>query len=334
MSFWKGLPASVLVHAAAAGIVFAGIAPRETVEDVAAAPVELVLEIESSPVLAQQPVNELAQARAVPEPPVPAPPEERIVEPEPQPVSEPVPPPEPEPQSTAEPMPPREPEPQQLAEPVPVPVPVPAPVRDLPPPAVPTPESLSQQASQIEELASLRGNEPLPAAPPSARQQQPKPAEEKPAAKRTKKVEERRKTAAAKSKPDANAERKDARSRKSTRQTAALAAGKGSDGRTRSTDGRALEQSYKSKVLARLRSVKRYPEAARRKKLEGTAVLSFTINARGQVTAARISGRSGHAAIDGAALAMARNAAPFPPFPPGMGRQQMSFRVPVQFKID
>jgi protein TonB len=290
--------------------------------------VELVLEIESSPVLAQQQVSEVAEASAVPEPPVPAPPKERIVEPEPQPVSEPVPPPEPEPPPTAEPIHPPEPEPQQLAEPAPVPV------RDLPPPAVPTPESLSQQTRQIEERAALTGDEPLPVAPRAARQQPPKPAEERPAAKRMKKVEERRKTAAAKSKPDANAERQEARSRKSTRQTAALAAGKGSDGRTRSTDGRALEQSYKSKVLARLRSVKRYPEAARRKKLEGTAVLSFTINARGQVTAARISGRSGHASIDGAALAMARNAAPFPPIPPGMGRQQMSFRVPIQFKID
>lgn len=319
MSFWRGLPVSMIVHAAAAGIVLASIAPREMVEDVASAPVELVLEIESSPVNAQRPVNEAAEASTVPEAPTPAPPEERIVEPEPepQPLAEPRPAPEPASQ----------PEPQQMAEPVP------AAVRDLPPPAVSTLESLIRQAGQTEELTTPAGAEPLPVAPPAVRPPLPEPAEAKPGVKPAEKAE-RHKAASAKAKPDAKAERKSTRSQKAARQTAALAAGKGSDGSTRSTDGRALERSYKSKVLARLRSVKRYPEAAHREKLEGTAVLSFTINARGQVTAARISGRSGHAAIDGAALAMARNAAPFPHFPPGMGRQQMSFRVPVQFKID
>jgi|GEM_PF-4114536 len=118
------------------------------------------------------------------------------------------------------------------------------------------------------------------------------------------------------------------------KQTAALAAGRGSTGTIRSTDGKASEQTYKSKVLARLRSAKRYPDAARAKELEGTAVLTFTVSASGQLTAARITNGSGFAVLDSAALAMARGAAPFPPFPPGMNRAQMTFRVPVQFNID
>ena len=305
MSFWKGLPASVFVHAAAAGIVLASISPEDRVEDVASAPVELVLEIESSPAVAQQPVSEEAEARPHAEAPVAAPSEKETEEPEPEADSAsetPVAQPEPEPL------------PQKIAE-----IPL-ALQRDLPPPAVPTPDSMIRQASESAELTAPAGIEPLPAGPPAAEQRSPK---------RSERAEKRKSE-----KVEVRKERKASHSRKAERQTAALAAGKGSDGLTRSTDGRALEQSYKSKVLARLRSVKRYPEAARRKGLEGTAVLSFTINARGQVTAARISGRSGYAAIDGAALAMARNAAPFPPFPPGIGRQQMSFRVPVQFKID
>lgn len=301
MRFWKGLTASVIVHAAAAGFVLASISPGDKVEDAASAPVELVLDIESSPAVAKQPVSEEAEASTVAEAPVPAAAEDAIAELEPMP----------------------EPEPEQAAEAVA------KAVRDLPAPAVPTPESLILQMSQRAELTAPAGLAPLPAAPPAARQPPPKPADARPAAKRTGKAEIRKEA-----KAEARTERKASRSRKAERQTAALAAGRGSDGRTRTTGGRALEQSYKSKVLARLRSVKRYPDAARRKGLEGTAVLSFTINARGQVTAARISGRSGHAAIDRAALAMARNAAPFPPFPPGMGRQQMSFRVPVQFSID
>ena len=304
MSFWKGLPVSVIVHAAAAGVVLASISPKDRVEDVVSAPVELVLEIESSPAVTQQPAVEEAEASTLPEAPANTPTEKAIEEPSP--------------------LPEREPEPQDVADEAL------APQRDLPPPSVPTPESLIRQASQSAELTAPAGIEPLPAGAPATEQPKPKRAEAKPAQKRSQRAEKRESAKAEKRKK----ERKASESRKAERQTAALAAGKGSDGRTRSTDGLALEKSYKSKVLARLRSVKRYPEAARRKGLEGTAVLSFTINARGQVTAARISGRSGHAAIDGAALAMARNAAPFPPFPPGMGRQQMSFRVPVQFKID
>lgn len=309
MSFWKGLPVSVIVHAAAAGIVLASISPEERVEDIASAPVELVLEIESSPAIAQQPAIEEAEASTLPEAPVNTPAEKATEEPA---------------LAVAQPEPEPELEPKDIA------AEAPAPQRDLPPPSVPTPDTLIRQASQSAELTAPAGVEALPAAPPAAEQPKPKRAGTKPAQKRSERAEKRQPAKTEERKKD----RKESRSRKAERQTAVLAAGRGSDGRTRSTDGRALEQSYKSKVLARLRSVKRYPEAARRKGLEGTAVLSFTINARGQVTAARISGRSGHVAIDGAALAMARNAAPFPPFPPGIGRQQMSFRVPVQFKID
>ncbi|WP_421696438.1 TonB family protein [Aestuariivirga sp.] len=264
MTFWRGLPASIIVHAAAATIVFASIAEGEhVIEDVASMPTELILEIDSSPVLERPAVEEDASAKEpaeVPAPPLSPPPLEQRPVVQPQPAVE-------TPEVTA----------ALGAEPVVVPPPV----------------------EKIEKF------------PPNL--QQPLPKAEKPAPKRERAVTLRK---------------------KSVKQKAALAAGKGSDGKIRTTDGKALEQSYKSKILARLRSAKRYPDAARRKGLEGTAVLSFTIDAAGRLTAARISTRSGAPAIDDAALAMARNAAPFPPFPPGLARQQMTFRVPVQFAID
>lgn len=121
---------------------------------------------------------------------------------------------------------------------------------------------------------------------------------------------------------------------KKMKQKAALASGRGSTGKTRSTDGAASDASFKSGVLARLRSAKRYPGAARKKGMEGIAVLSFTISASGHVTSARIVKGSGHALLDQATLAMARNAQPFPAIPAGFARSQMTFRVPVQFNID
>ncbi len=118
------------------------------------------------------------------------------------------------------------------------------------------------------------------------------------------------------------------------KQVAALAAGKGSLGKLRSTDGKAAEQSYNSKILARLRAAKKYPAAARGKGIEGTAILSFTISSSGKLTSARVVKGAGHALLDSAVIAMARNAAPFPAFPQAIAKSQMTFRVPVQFKIN
>ena len=292
MIFWRGLPASFVIHLVAVGIVSAHVVSRgDVAEDVPSLPVELVLDIDSSPVpqqaAAAESPGEVEAEEAATEPPAPV--ADAL------PHDPPVPPAESRPDAVP---PPRsDPAPRAVAE-LPAPcaddavVPAPAPRADMPPPP----------------------SRPVTTAPPP--------------------VKPVTRMAAKPPPPEQVQKKKVSRQRKSVKQVAALAAGKGSTGRVRSTDGRALEQSYKSKVLARLRSAKRYPEAARRKGAEGTAVLSFTVDAAGRLTAARISSRSGEEDIDRAAIAMARAAAPFPPFPPGLGRQQMTFRVPVQFTID
>lgn len=293
MIFWRGLPASFVIHLVAVGIVSAHVVSRgDVAEDVPSLPVELVLDIDSSPV---------PQQAAAVESPGEAEAEEVAAEP---------------PAPVADTLPPDPPAPPAAPQPVDVP---------SPPQPEPAPPQLAElQSPTADEALPLplreRADMPPPPLRPAAAESQPV----KPAAR-----------TAAKPPPQEQVQKKKvSRQRKSIKQVAALAAGKGSTGQVRSTDGRALEQSYKSKVLARLRSAKRYPEAARRKGAEGTAVLSFTIDATGRLTAARISGHSGEAEIDRAAIAMARAAAPFPPFPPGLGRQQMTFRVPVQFTID
>ncbi len=293
MNFWRGLPASFVIHLVAVGIVSAHVVSRgDVAEDVPSLPVELVLDIDSSPV---------PQQSAAVESPGEAEVEEAAAEP-PAPVAEALPP--------DPPMPPAEPQPVAMPSP---PSPEPAP-----------PQVAELQSSTADEAVPLLQRERADMPPPTPSPATAAPQPVKPAA-----------TTAAKSPPQAQVRKtKGSSQRRSIKQVAALAAGKGSTGQSRSTDGRALEQSYKSKVLARLRSAKRYPEAARRKGAEGTAVLSFTIDAAGRLTAARISGHSGEAEIDRATIAMARAAAPFPPFPPGLGRQQMTFRVPVQFTID
>jgi periplasmic protein TonB len=63
-------------------------------------------------------------------------------------------------------------------------------------------------------------------------------------------------------------------------------------------------------------------------------VLSFTLNTGGRVVQARIVRGSRHAALDSATLAMAQEAPPFPAIPAELARSRMTFKVPIQFKIE
>jgi periplasmic protein TonB len=76
---------------------------------------------------------------------------------------------------------------------------------------------------------------------------------------------------------------------------------------------------------------KHYPEAARARGEQGTVRLALTIGRSGQVMSARLVGSSGSAALDQAALEMARNASGRP-LPPEMG-SSVSLIVPVRYSI-
>ena len=252
----RGIAMSLVVHGVAATLVSvsAAIHSDTLVEDVAAIPVELILEIESAPVAPAAPVEEIIKAAPV----------EKVVE--------------------------SEPEIQTASLPAPILQPAPELVTKQE-----TPVQVPQAIEKIPETKIIKEK------PRKAEVQKPVP----------KKLQ--------------SSQRK---------QVAALAAGKGSVGQKRSTDGKAAESSYNSKVLARLRAAKKYPAAARGEGIEGTAILSFTISSSGTLTSARVVRGAGHASLDNAVIAMARNAAPFPAFPQTISKNKMTFRVPVQFKIN
>lgn len=304
----RGIAMSLAIHGVAAALISASAAiqPEAPVEDVAAIPVELVLEMDSAPVTPSAPVEEIAETPVVEKPvqevvevPVVEPLEQKVVE---TPVPEVVTPAPVEPLKTAS-LQPRE----VLPEPEPTPAPEPELVtqREMPVQVPPVVEERPKPAEQP--VAKIV--KPQKAVEKIQRAEKPKEAKHKKSAKKTLNVSKKK-------------------------QVAALAAGKGSVGKQRSTDGRAAESSYNSKVLARLRAAKKYPAAARGKGIEGTAILSFTISSSGRLTSARVVRGAGHALLDSAVLAMARNAAPFPAFPSSISKSQMTFSVPVQFKIN
>jgi len=336
----RGIAMSLAIHGVAAALISASAAiqPEAPVEDVAAIPVELVLEMESAPVTPSTPVEEIAETPVVETPveevveaPVVETPVEEVVEapvvepPVPEPIT-PEPVAKPEPFKTASLQPP-----EILPEPEPMPTPEPELVteREMPVQVPPVLEEKPRLAEQpVAEVnpkppeQPIMETKPKPAEPPVAKIVKPQKTVQKIQKAEEPKEAKLKKTA----KKTLNVSKK--------KQVAALAAGKGSVGKQRSTDGRAAESSYNSKVLARLRAAKKYPAAARGKGIEGTAILSFTISSSGRLTSARVVRGAGHPILDSAVLSMARNAAPFPAFPSSVSKSQMTFSVPVQFKIN
>lgn len=127
----------------------------------------------------------------------------------------------------------------------------------------------------------------------------------------------------------------------------AVAAAPGADGRAGSQDAReAGEQqaatggglpghaaSYFDLLRAWLEKHKEYPRDARLRRSQGTVLLWFEIDRDGNVLGHRITGSSGHAALDREVDALIRRAAPLPAMPPEMSQARLALVVPVEFRL-
>lgn len=91
--------------------------------------------------------------------------------------------------------------------------------------------------------------------------------------------------------------------------------------------------SYYALLQAWLEKHKEYPSSARRRRNEGVAVLTFTMDKNGAVRNARVTKTSGFDLLDAEVIAMIKRATPLPPFPNDFTDQQMTVSVPVQFRI-
>ena len=117
----------------------------------------------------------------------------------------------------------------------------------------------------------------------------------------------------------------------SAAQSAARSGGAGGGGASQ-TAGNAAASAYRAKVAAQLKRKRFYPSAARRDRLTGSATVSFTLNAAGKVTAARVVRSSGERILDEAAIEMVRRASPYPPIPPGLGAT-ITIQAPIAFDL-
>jgi protein TonB len=91
------------------------------------------------------------------------------------------------------------------------------------------------------------------------------------------------------------------------------------------------ELSYRDRVLLWLKRHIYYPTEAYQFRQEGTVLLRFAINRRGQILYYTIDKSSGYYLLDQAVRIMMAQSSPVPPFPAGQSGEEMRFLVPVIF---
>lgn len=99
-----------------------------------------------------------------------------------------------------------------------------------------------------------------------------------------------------------------------------------------SADTAKQASQWQALVLAHLHRYRRYPFAAQRAHVEGTADLRFRVDRRGRVLAVGIERSSGSAALDEEATAVVVRAAPLPP-PPEIAGETVEVVLPMQFRL-
>jgi len=98
-------------------------------------------------------------------------------------------------------------------------------------------------------------------------------------------------------------------------------------GRARASASPGQVRSYAATVRARI--ARNRPSSRGRR---GTAVVRFAISRGGGLRYARLARSSGDGALDRAAIASVRRAAPFPRPPRGMSAGQLTFSIPFRFR--
>jgi protein TonB len=93
-------------------------------------------------------------------------------------------------------------------------------------------------------------------------------------------------------------------------------------------------RQYRLALATEARRFRRYPEAARRAGLAGTAEVRVTVMAGGTQRVAELNRSSGHAALDAAALEMLRQAARQTALPESLREQNFSVLLPVLFEVE
>ncbi|MEM9277922.1 MAG: energy transducer TonB [Pseudomonadota bacterium] len=199
-----------------------------------------------------------------------------------------------------------------------------------------TPDVLAPAVPEIETVPVPQQRQVIEPKPEPKKQAEPKPKKEqvkkpepkKPVKKKAEQKKKKREVASGdrgKQKSTQKSGAKDGKAEAKSKKT-------GRKNRLASLAGNAAVSNYPGKIVRKLRRSLRYPSAAKKKKIRGQVMVSFTVSRGGQVSGVRVVKGSGSSILDDAAVKTVLRAAPFPKIPEGAGKSRWAFRVPLAFQ--
>ncbi len=91
--------------------------------------------------------------------------------------------------------------------------------------------------------------------------------------------------------------------------------------------------TYAQAIKERIAGQWKYPQEARKKKLEGRLVALFSLNREGALTRMEVTKSSGHEVLDREAERAVQGAAPFPPFPSTITVSRLNINVSFDYTL-
>lgn len=94
-----------------------------------------------------------------------------------------------------------------------------------------------------------------------------------------------------------------------------------------------LRATYLATVRGAVEARKTYPPLARRSRQQGTVLVRFRLDCDGRLLELALAASSGRPLLDRAALQAVEAVGRFPAFPVQLGRGELSFEVPIAFRL-
>ena len=95
-----------------------------------------------------------------------------------------------------------------------------------------------------------------------------------------------------------------------------------------------LRQGFHGKIWGRVAKVKYYPRMARKRGLEGKPIVAFTLGTNGELVDLKLAKASSYDLLNDAALETIRRGIPYPPIPKTLGRNSISFNLPISYVLE
>ena len=101
-----------------------------------------------------------------------------------------------------------------------------------------------------------------------------------------------------------------------------------------SSDVGELRRGFHGKIWQRVAKVKYYPRMARKRGFEGKPIVAFTLGKKGDLVDLKLIEASSYDMLNKAALETIRRGIPYPPIPEPLGKNSISFNLPISYVLE